>query len=72
MAKLADYLHPDLVLLVSPLQKKQVAKAVGEINKAVLWIWKDNKKSDQSSFESELEIQRESTDTGYRYIFRNR
>ncbi|NQX63739.1 ParB N-terminal domain-containing protein [Paenibacillus qinlingensis] len=72
MGKLEDYLHPDLELLVSPLQKKQLAKAVGEINKAVLWIWKDNKKSDQSSFETELEILRESTDTGYRYIFRNR
>ncbi|MHC2183223.1 hypothetical protein ACVKN2_003766 [Paenibacillus sp. PvR018] len=72
MGKVADYLHPDLEFLVSQLQKKQLAKAVGEINKAVRWLWKDNRQTEQTTLESELIIQRESTDTGYRYIFRYR
>lgn len=71
MGKIADYLHPDLELLVSPLQKKQLSKAVGEINKSLLWLWKDLKQKD-TSIDNEQEIFRESTDTGYRYKFRGK
>jgi hypothetical protein len=71
MGKIADYLHHDLEFLVSPLQKKQLSKAVGEINKSLLWLWKDLKQK-ETSIDSEQEIFRESTDTGYRYKFRGK
>lgn len=65
MGKVADYLHPDLELLVSPLQRKQLTKALGEINKSLLWLWKDIKQKEPSSSEFEQEIYRESKETGF-------